>query len=254
MTPLGEPPASPPPTPGVRLRLPVTKPRWTYTLLGIIGLIFLAMEASGGSTSTRVLIEFGANFGPLVSAGQYWRLFTANFLHIGLLHILFNGYALYWLGQEVETFYGSPRFLVIFLLSCLTGAVASFAFTYGLSAGASTGIVGLIGALIAFFYRNRKVFGKIGSTQLNNLLFIGLINLIFGLSTTGIDNWGHLGGFVGGLALGWVLCPAYRPEQQPDGSMRVVDRNSLLIAWPGVLLVAVLTVGAFLAALAMHPA
>jgi rhomboid protease GluP len=237
------------------LRLPLSRPRVTYVLLAIIGIVFVIEELSGGSQNVQVLINLGGNSGELVSKGQYWRLFTANFLHIGLLHIAFNAYALYWLGQETEALYGPVRFIAIYLLSCLSGAIASFALTYPVvSAGASTGIFGLIGTLIAFFTRNRQVFGAMGRGRLNNLLFIGAINLMYGLSNPAIDMWGHVGGFIGGLTLGWLLCPYYQIEQLPDGSRRVLDLNSLRSEWIGVLLVCVLLIVAFVAALLVHRA
>ncbi len=239
-------PAAPPPAP---LRLPLTRPRAVYGLLIVIGLVFVLEELSGGSENPQVLVNFGANYAPLVSAGEYWRLFTANFLHIGFLHIAFNGYALYILGQETEAIYGPARFLVIFLLSCLSGAIASFAFTYGLSAGASTGIFGLIGTMIAYFIRNRKVFGSLGRSRLNNLLFVAAINIVYGLSVPIIDNWGHVGGFLGGLLLGWLLCPFYQIETDVDGSRHVIDRNSIQAEWIGMGLVVVLLAVAFVAAL-----
>lgn len=242
-------PIEPPP---VQLRLPLTRPRVVYALMAIIGLVFLIEELSGGSQSSRVLINLGANDALRVSAGEYWRLFTANFLHIGFLHVALNGYALYVLGQEAEAIYGSARFLVIFLLASLSGAIASFTLTYGLSAGASTGIFGLIGTLMAFFVRNRKVFGSLGRTRLNNLLFIAAINVLYGLSVPAIDNWGHAGGLAGGLLLGWLLCPFYQIEFAPDGTRRVIDNNSLQNEWIGVGLVVVLMVVAFFAALSIH--
>jgi rhomboid protease GluP len=249
MNPLNAPPPTMPPS--APLRLPLTRPRVVYGLLAIIGLVFLLEELSGGSQDPRVLINLGANYAPLVAAGEYWRLFTANFLHIGFLHVALNGYALYVLGQETEAIYGPVRFLAIFLLACLAGAIASFAFTHGLSAGASTGIFGLIGTMIAYFVRNRKVFGSLGRSRLNNLLFVAAINVIYGLSVTAIDNWGHAGGLVSGLLLGWLLCPFYQIETADDGSRHVIDRNSLKAEWIGVGLVVVLLVVAFVAALAI---
>jgi rhomboid protease GluP len=243
-----QPPFVPQPAP---LRLPLNRPRVVYGLMVIIGLVFVLEELSGGSQVSQVLINLGANYAPRVAAGEYWRLFTANFLHIGFLHVALNGYALYVLGQETEAIYGPARFLVIFLLTGLSGALASFAFTYGLSAGASTGIFGLIGTMIAYFIRNRKVFGTMGRSRLNNLLFVAAINVVYGLSVPGIDNWGHVGGFLGGLLLGWLLCPFYQIDTAPDGSRRVIDRNSLQAEWIGVGLVAVLLVVAFVAALAI---
>ncbi len=221
-------------------------------MIGIIIAVFVVETLAGGSESSRVLIQLGANVGPLVTTGDYWRLFTANFLHIGLLHLAFNLYALYIVGTEVEMFYGPWRFLAIYLLTGLSGAIASYAFTYGLSAGASTAIFGLIGTLFAFFTRNRAVFGELSRTRLSNLIIVIVINVFYGLSVSAIDNWGHAGGFVGGFILGWLLCPFYQIESRPDGFRHVVDRNSLRAEWLGVGLVAVLMVVAFWGALQHH--
>ncbi len=232
------------------LRLPTHRPRVTYGIMGLLVIVFVVETLLGGSDNPRTLVSLGANVGPLVTAGEYWRLFTANFLHIGLLHIGFNLYALYIVGTEVEMFYGSVRFLAIYLLSGLSGALASYAFTYGLSAGASTALFGLIGTLVAFFTRNRSVFGEVGRARLGNLAFIILINLMLGMAPgSQVDNFGHIGGFVGGLTLGWLLCPFYQIESQADGSRHVVDRNSLRAEWLGVILFSVLMVVAFWAAL-----
>jgi rhomboid protease GluP len=234
------------------MRLPLYRPRMTYVMIGILIVVFVIETLAGGSESTTVLIALGANVGPLVTSGDYWRLFTANFLHIGLLHIAFNLYALYIIGTEVEMFYGPWRFLVIYLLSGISGAIASYAFTYSISAGASTAIFGLIGTLVAFFVRNRAVFGEMSRTRLTNLIVVIAINVFYGLSVTYIDMWGHIGGFVGGFVLGWLLCPFYQIESRPDGFRHVVDRNSLRAEWLGVVLVSVLMVVAFWAALQHH--
>src|SRR6266542_34617 len=131
-----------------RARLPIVKPRWVYVFLAINIILFLAMELTGGSENSENLIRFGANYAPLVRNGEYWRLLTANFLHIGLLHLLVNSYALYILGIEVEALFGHQRFIVIYLLSGISGSVFSFMITQGLSAGASTSLFGLFGALV----------------------------------------------------------------------------------------------------------
>ena len=236
-----------------RPRLPTYRPRVTYILMVALVLVFIVETVNGGSENPQTLILLGANVGPLVTAGEYWRLFTSNFLHIGLAHIGFNLYALYIVGTEVEMFYGPARFLLIYLLSALAGAVASYAFTYGLSAGASTALFGLIGTLVAFFTRNRSVFGNLSTSRLSNLAFIILINLMLGLSPgSQIDNFGHIGGFIGGLILGWLLCPSYQVEQQADGARRIVDRTSLQVEWVGIVLVCVLLGVSFWAALQYH--
>ena len=243
---------SPTPAPPVTLRLPTYRPRVTFVMMGILIVVFVIETLVGGSESSRVLIRLGANVGPLVTTGDYWRLFTANFLHIGLLHIAFNLYALYIVGTEVEMFYGPWRFLTIYLLTGLSGAIASYAFTYGLSAGASTALFGLIGTLFAFFTRNRAVFGEVSRARLTNLFIVIAMNLFLSLSMPAIDNWGHIGGFIGGIILGWLLCPFYQIEARSDGFRHVVDRNSLRAEWMGVGLVTVLMVVAFWAALQHH--
>lgn len=185
---------------------------WTYVFIAVDILIFLLMTLSGGTQNSRNLIRFGANYAPLVASGEYWRLFTANFIHIGIAHLLFNMFALFQLGAQVEAVYGRPRFLAIYLLSGLSGAIFSYMLTQGLSAGASTSLFGLFGALVVYFYKHRELFGRMGQQQLVSLGVVLLINVIIGLSPgSNVDNWGHLGGFIGGLVLAWFLCPSYAP-------------------------------------------
>ena len=188
----------------------MVRPRWAYVFLAINVLLFFAMELTGGSENSRTLISFGANFAPAVAAGEYWRLLTANFLHIGLLHLVVNSYALYILGAEVEALFGHPRFIVIYLLSGVSGAIFSFMLTQGLSAGASTSLFGLFGALAIYFYKQRRLLGDFGQQRLISLGITLLINVVIGLSPgSRIDNWGHVGGLIGGAILGWFLCPHY---------------------------------------------
>jgi len=243
-------PSNSPAPAGILRYVPRYRPRVTYVLMGLLVVVFGIETLAGGSDNPQTLVNLGANYAPRVTVlGEYWRLFTANFLHIGLMHLAFNLYALYIVGTEVEMFYGPARFLLIYLLTGLSGAIASYAFTYGLSAGASTAIFGLIGTLVAFFVRNRDVFGEMSRSRLSNLVVVIAINVFYGMSVGTIDNWGHAGGFIGGVILGWLLCPFYQVEGQ-----RVVDRTSLRSEWLGVLLVAVLIGVAFWAALQSHQA
>jgi len=224
------------------LRLPTWRPRWVWVFLGINIVVWLLMTAAGGSESRRVLITFGANVpSRIVEQGEVWRLFTANFLHIGVVHLFFNSYALYALGPEMEALFGPARFVAIYLLSGLSGSIASFALNtnVGLSAGASTALFGVVGTMIAYFIRNRSHFGARGAQRLNSYVAMAAINFFLGLSIPGIDTLGHVGGFVGGLILGWLLCPFYRVEVR-DGQPRVVDLNSLRSEWLGVALFVVL--------------
>ena len=190
--------------------MPTEKPLWTYILIAANIVVYLALEATGGSENANNLVRFGANYAPLVTQGQYWRLLTANFLHIGVLHILFNMYALYILGRETEPVFGRSRFIVIYLLSGISGSIFSYMLTQGLSAGASTSLFGLFGALAVFFYKQRQMLGDMGRQRLINLGVILAINIIIDLSPgSRIDIWGHAGGLLGGVLLAWVLCPVY---------------------------------------------
>jgi len=112
------------------------------------------MRAGGGGLmglDGRTLLQFGASYPPYIfGAGQWWRLLTAGFLHGGLMHILFNSWALMDVGSHAEQIYGTPRMSSIYLLSTMGGFGASAIFTGSLSVGASAGLLGLIGAMIAY--------------------------------------------------------------------------------------------------------
>lgn len=210
-----------------RLPLPTYRPVWTYVIMGINVLVWLVMTVSGGSENPLVLIRFGAKFNPLIVDGEYWRLITANFLHIGLVHLLFNTYALYILGLMVETRFGRGRFLALYMLCGLAGSTASFVGNMALSAGASGAIFGLMGAIIVHFAVYRENFGQRGQKQLTSLLLVAGYNLVFGFVAPGIDNLGHIGGLVGGLILGWAYNPRYEVAQSSDDYVyRVEDRVS----------------------------
>jgi rhomboid protease GluP len=220
--------------------LPFYKPVVTWILLGVIAVVFGLETLIGGSTDTKVLIRMGAKFNPLITAGEYWRLFTAMFLHIGVMHLIFNGYALLVIGTELERLLGWGRFLAIYLLSGLFGSLASYAFGISLSAGASGAIFGLIGALAAFFTLYRQQLGRWGQRRLANIIFLIAINLFLGFTQPGIDNLGHMGGLVSGFALGWALVPRYKadPIQQ-----RVIDRNRFGQYWSALAVAVLLFVG-----------
>ena len=199
----------------------LSPPTATRVLLVANVAMFLAVIAVGyfvfgtidGTRDNRVLLLMGAKVNPLIAQGQVWRLFTAMFLHIGVFHLLVNMYALNALGPLVEGYFGHRRFLAIYLLGGLLGSLASYAFSDALSAGASGAIFGLAGATTVYFLRYRDNFGQRGRAILQNMLLVIGINLVFGFTAPGIDNWGHMGGLVGGALLAWGLLPRYsRPE------------------------------------------
>ncbi|MDQ4075892.1 MAG: rhomboid family intramembrane serine protease [Chloroflexota bacterium] len=187
------------------------------------------LEALLGGADSRVLLLFGAKSNLLIKQGEVWRLLTPIFLHIGLVHLLFNQYALSIFGKELESLFGTPRFATVYFLAGLFGSVASFAFTAAISAGASGAIFGIIGALAAFFLRNRETLGEMGRQQLRGLLVLIAINLFLGVSIPGIDNWGHVGGLVSGFLLGAILAPTYTLRRIPEPPFaRVVERPPVL--------------------------
>lgn len=201
----------------------------TYALLGINSLVWIASEIGGGANDRGALLDFGAMFGPLIADGQYWRLFTAIFLHIGILHMALNSLALFIFGRLVEAIYGHTRFAALYVVAGLGGSATSYLFnSIALAAGASGAIFGVLGALTAFFYVQRNVMGEMAKRNLMSLLVLAGINLVFGMLFPGVDNWAHLGGFVFGAALGLRLAPRYEPVRDLLGQVVTFrDRNSL---------------------------
>ncbi|WP_174734127.1 rhomboid family protein [Mesobacillus harenae] len=178
------------------------KPFLTYVFIFIQIAMFLWLEMNGGSTNTSTLIKYGAKFNPLILEGEWWRFFTPIVLHIGLLHLLMNTIALFYLGPLVERLYGSGRFLLIYLFAGFSGSLASFIFSPHLSAGASGAIFGCFGALLYFGVIHPRLFFR--TMGMNILIVIG-INLVFGFTIPGIDNAGHIGGLAGGFAAAGVV-------------------------------------------------
>lgn len=175
----------------------------TCVLIGINVAIYLLMTFAGGSQNPGVLVRFGANFAPYVSNGEYWRLLTAMFLHIGLEHLALNMLTLYFIGASLEPILGSVRFVVLYLVSGICGDAASYSLTNGLSAGASTALFGLFGAYLMLgesFGNNAYI--KIMARQ---FLLLVILNIFFDFFSSGIDIWGHIGGLLSGFLFGYVI-------------------------------------------------
>ena len=128
--------------------------------------------------------------------GEYYRLFTGMFLHANIVHLLFNMYALYVIGSQLEGFLGRFKYLAVYLLSGLGGSVLSIFFSNGFSVGASGAIFGLLGSLLYFGYHYRVYLETVVKSQIIPLI---LFNLLIGFSFSGIDNWAHIGGLIGGI-------------------------------------------------------
>jgi rhomboid protease GluP len=228
-----------------QVRLPERVPFVTYTIIGLTVLVFLLQLMT---EDTRLVIAntrcgdlaacLGMKVNNLILAGQWWRFITPVLLHGSLLHIGFNMYALYVLGPEMERHFGHVAFLLLYLASGFAGVVFSFLFTENASLGASTAVFGLMGAHGLFVYRNRKLFGARAQAMLRNIAQIALINLLIGL-TPGIDNWGHIGGLLGGALFAYVASPVYSlagdefefhlENRTPDNRAWIAAAISLLV-------------------------
>jgi len=174
--------------------------------MGLTIVVFILQIAGDFFFETDYLVLYGAKINQRIFQGELWRLFTPVFLHGSILHVAFNMYALYILGPRLERYYGHWRFLALYLLSGFGGNVFSMMFTEAPSLGSSTAIFGLIGAQGIFYYHNRKIFGTAFRQALNGIITIAVVNLIIGLSP-GIDNWGHIGGLLGGFIFAWLSGP-----------------------------------------------
>lgn len=225
-----------PPMPPPRVARPRARPRASMALLWAIVLIYVVSCMLSGSLfqpDGRILGLLGWKQNDLIAAGEYWRLLSATFLHASLIHIFFNSYALYSLGPEAERIYGTGRFLILYFLSGLAGSVASYLFSPAPAVGASGAIFGLIGGLGIFYYLSRGALGDFGRQQVQGMVAIAIINLLIGISVPGIDNWGHLGGLVGGALAGLALAPRVKIDQQLYPP--VLLRRSPPYGWAGAL-------------------
>ncbi len=181
------------------------KPLISFILIAINVIIFALMYMIGnGSQDSQTLINFGANIGTLTKNGEYYRLISCAFLHIGVIHLLCNMYSIYAVGPTVEYFFGKAKFLFIYFYSAITASLFALIFQGDkvITAGASGAIFGLLGALLYFGYTYR---GYIGNKVLSQVISVILINLYIGFTTTGISNAAHIGGLIGGLSMSFML-------------------------------------------------
>jgi rhomboid protease GluP len=180
-------------------RLNPDMPYITYGILALNIGIWLIMSFVGtvfGLDLYYQLLYFGAKINHLIVRGEYWRLFTAMFLHIGITHLFFNSYALYIYGSVVEKLFGKIRFVLIYMIAGLMGSLLSYLFSPNPAAGASGAIFGLMGSLLYLLRRKGGLYKRIFGPGL--YIVIG-VNLLFGFIQPGIDNWGHIGGLIGGF-------------------------------------------------------
>jgi membrane associated rhomboid family serine protease/Flp pilus assembly protein TadD len=185
----------------------------TQAIFGINVAVFIGMLLSGASPmspSSESLIAWGANFGAYTLTGQWWRLITSCFVHIGLIHIAFNMWCLWSLGGLAERLYGRVTFACVYLLCGISGSLGSVWWhgTPTISAGASGAIFGIAGAVIASLKLGEfPSAGMAQGTMQSLIAFVGY-NVVFGAISGRTDNACHAGGLVAGLVLGALIAKA----------------------------------------------
>ena len=167
-------------------------------------IIFQVLVYAGGSTNTVTLLNMGARSTPLIREGEWWRLVSPVFLHVGLSHLVVNSVTLLYIGRYIEKFFGHWRMVVIYFVSALFGNFTSAAFMPStISAGASTAIFGLFGAflMLGVCFRHNVIVCVLSRTF---LLFV-IINIVMGFFLSGVDLIGHIGGLFGGFFIAFIV-------------------------------------------------
>ena len=206
----------------------------TYLFLFANIIVFLAMELSGGSTNYLVLIKYGALYKPLVEQGEIWRFITAAFLHIGIIHLAVNSFTLYQIGPIIETYYGKMKFLIFYILTAISASLLSTLLTSNkIAAGASGALFGLIGIILGNQWKKNPFSAKLPIDQWQVIPFV-ILNLLLGFISSGIDNWAHFGGLLGGILLGFLI--------EPEDSYLNTKTIKLLTKFLGIISIIILII------------
>ena len=179
----------------------------SFVLLATYVLVFLRFELANPSESA--LIAAGAALPGRIVAGEWWRLLSAQVVHIGFVHLLMNGYALFVLGPILEHALGTTRFVMLYVLGGLAGNIATSLLyePWQISAGGSTSLFGFMGAMVVMHYRNgRSVRDFFANPSSRSLITLILANLVYGWLVPFISQTGHLGGLFGGA----FVCTLFR--------------------------------------------
>ena len=170
----------------------------TYIIIGVLVLIFLF---SLFGFDEWLIVNF-ATRSSLIKGGEFYRLLTGTLIHVDMMHLFCNCYSLYVIGTQIENFYGKKNFLIIYLFSALCGSLLSISMGDNYSIGASGAIFGLLGAYAYFGYHYRVYFGTV---LLKQIVPVIIFNLLIGFMVTGIDNFAHIGGLIGGFLMSMAL-------------------------------------------------
>ena len=172
----------------------------TTVLIVINVAVFLILSMLGDTEDAAFMLQHGAMYEPFITEGQeYYRIFTCMFLHFGITHLMNNMVMLGALGWNLELEIGKLRFIIIYFLSGIGESAVS--------AGASGAVFGLMGALLYVVIANR---GRLGQLSERGMIFMVVLSLYFGLTSSGVDNMAHIGGLICGFLFAVIL---YRPKK-----------------------------------------
>jgi rhomboid protease GluP len=182
----------------------------TYTLVLLNSIVYLFSSFFSGSITDmdmRALVDMGALYGPLtVLHSEWWRLFTAMFLHGGMTHLFMNMFSLYLIGRGAETYFNTRSYIAIYLFSGLLGGLASlYMHPVSVGVGASGAIFGVFGALAGFFLAHREKIAAHTKAFMKEFAVIIGINLVIGFAIESVDVSAHIGGLIVGFIGGFML-------------------------------------------------
>jgi rhomboid protease GluP len=208
----------------------------TYTIIGINILVFVAMIINGVSFFEPTgydILHWGANYKPLTLTGDWWRLVTCTFIHIGIIHLVFNMYALYMAGVYLEPMLGKIKYAVAYLCTGVFASIGSLVWHKEPvpSAGASGAIFGMYGVFLALLLTN-LIPKKMRSALLQSIGVFVVFNLVYGMKA-GVDNAAHVGGLISGMIIGFVY---YLSLKKGEDSKRnfitaTIAIATIVIAW-----------------------
>ena len=182
---------------------------FTGYIIVINAIVFLLMSLKGGFwfPSQDLLLEFGAKDPVSLAKGEYWRLFTPIFVHIGFIHFIMNNLGLYFIGYQLEKLLGARWYLALYLLAGLMGNIASSFFSLALSAGASGALFGLLGCGFFIERRLKQKLQKATGSKIKSGIYTSMVvlNIVFGFMVPGIDNAAHMGGLITGIIVTYIM-------------------------------------------------
>ena len=212
----------------------------SYLLIALSIIIFGFQNIAEWLFGYDFLLLYGAKINQFILQGEFWRFLTPAFLHGSIIHLSFNMYAIYSIGPSLERKYGSTSFILLYIIGAVFGNIVSFLFSPNVSLGASTAIFGLIAAQGVYIYKNRYLLGSAAKPLLTNVLFMIAVNLFLGLSP-GIDNWGHLGGLMGGFLYAWFAGPSFGISENLFGENVIIRENKRIFLTAALILIVVIS-------------